>query len=203
MQMFVSLNTEKDFKKFMEFLAEQYKGSDENTHEVLCLAFHDNLKEEYFHETPTSICMSGYEKTKLAEENDYALDGEYLGPRWKEFSTESKKFFLGDYYLNFSSDWDRSGNIETQFLMKIEEPKYSGTQAIEKYHELLDERLPIARAMDKTTKIFDAARSKGLSYDEAHKELKDDSEYVKPDFDRHQEIMDELNDDFGIGIGLK
>lgn len=137
----VSLKTEEDFKKMIEFLAEKYCGFKGSIYEVLgeC-GFEGTFKEEYKHMELSNIIDRGY---------DEADDEEYSN--WipfKDVDPKTVDFFLGDYYINFTSTWDRGGDVVSRWFMKLETPELTGREFITKYHTAMNKRAPIAQAMD-------------------------------------------------------
>lgn len=134
----VKLNTEKDFKKMIEFIAEQhfYKGA---LKEVLETVFETDFKEEYKYMDYQQLIDFGYDE---AEDEGYC--------NWIPFEDVSEKaieFFLGNYYINFSSDFDRCGDVTIRLMIKVN-PTFTGQEVIAKYHTLMNTRTPIAQAID-------------------------------------------------------
>ena len=189
MQLFVSLNTVEDFKTFFEYLSELYNGTRDEFEDILTYGFDDNYKKEYDYMNLSSILIPTHYDDDTYEE---------VPSTWKDnWSKESREWFLGDYFINFVDDWDRCGDVKTRFILKIEEPKYSGIQAQDTHKRLIDEYTPLGQRLDLQQREFTKCKESNLPYSEMKNHLHPTD---KDDLDR---VQDELANDFGIGFGLK
>ena len=184
MNMFVNLGTEEEFKTMIEYIAEKesgYKGQIISAMEFC--GFGGNFKEEYsFMDIESVIHVE-------RDEDGYEIEADDVCDvfKWKEFSEKSKEYFLGNYWINFSKDFDRCGETETRVFMKMETPKFTATEAINRITELQEERLPIAKGIDKLSQM--AREQGGYDFDRTGLDV---------DFDRYREIETELSETFGI-----
>jgi hypothetical protein len=158
--MFVNLKTEEDFKAIVNYLSEEFQIDKQS------------LLESLF-DIDKVFDILLFDK----------LNEEIL---FSKFTQYDNQYFLGNYYINFSNDFDRMGSVKTRVFMKLEEPKYTGIGIVSRIEELQEERYPIAMELDKLSQM---ARDKG-TYDF-------DREGIEPDIDRYNEI-EEIFKKYGI-----
>ncbi len=143
----VNLNEEKDFKKMVEFLAELHYGHKSQIQSVLEHTFGTHYKDEY----------SFMEMTHIVDLN-YDEDSGEPNTTWRDFkdlSEQSREYFLGNYYINFSEGWDRGGDITSRLFIKVD-PSETGTEFVSRYHTLMNKRQPLAIAIDNLRLAIDS-----------------------------------------------
>jgi len=136
----LKLETPQDFKKTIEFIAEQYfgwKGALEET--LQGCNFETNFKDEFAYMDYNNIIDVGYDE---AEDEPY-----YNWKNFDELSQEVLDFFLGTYFIWFEEGFDRMGNVSTRLFIKME-AKETGSEFIARYHTLMNKREPLAQALD-------------------------------------------------------
>ena len=153
------LTKQEDFKAVIEFLADLHYGHKGHFFNILTDFGFSNNHGDY--RDIRNIVDEGYDEA----------DGE-MYYNWYDFddiSQESREYFLGKYYIDYSNDFDRTRDINIRLFLKIENNPMTGRAVIAEYNKLKNITSKLSKDYNYFCRKLDEINLVGKSEEEKRK----------------------------------